>query len=103
MTRIAIDVDDTLYSFTQLARAKFVDFALERGDDALMRGAYCAWVEWRSPADVIDREYWKEIITSCHQPEVIGEQYPFDYAQGVVQELVDAGHELTYISDRSPD
>lgn len=101
MTRIAIDVDDTLYSFTQLARSKFVDFAIERDDKSLMRAAYCAWVEWRSPADVIDLDYWKQIIASCHKPDVILAQEPFEGAADVIAELVDHGYDITYISDRS--
>lgn len=103
MTRIAVDIDDTLYSFTNLAREKFVDYAIERGEDHLKRGAYCAWVEWRSPADVISLDYWMEIIRECHRPEIIREQVPYKGAVETLWELVRGGYDLTYITDRSPE
>lgn len=99
MARISVDVDDTLYSFTALAREKWVEWAIEHGGDK--RGAYCAWVEWRSPADVIDLDVWLKIIGMCHDPEIILAQKPYEFASEVLAELVEQGHTLTYISDRS--
>lgn len=103
MTTVAIDIDDTLYSFGQLARETFVEVALERGDKRLQRAAYCAWGEWRSPSDVVDNDYWMEVIDRCHQPEVIREQVPFSGAVETLQELVHQGYHLIYISNRSPE
>lgn len=103
MANIAVDIDDTLYSFNQLAREMFIRVALEKGDKRLQRGAYCAWGEWRSPSDVIDEDYWGEIITLCHLPEVVIEQTPFPGAAETLRELVAQGNTLRYISNRHPD
>jgi hypothetical protein len=75
--KIAVDVDDTLYSFNELAREKWIEIALERNDKSLQRGAYCAWGEWRSPADVIDMPLWLQVIDRCHEDAVIVCQKPF--------------------------
>src|SRR3954463_10834778 len=98
--KIAVDVDDTLYSFNELAREKWIEIALERNDKSLQRGAYCAWGEWRSPADVIDMPLWLQVIDRCHEDAVIVCQKPFKGAADTLWELVDDGYELLYISNR---
>lgn len=103
MTTIAVDIDDTLYSFGQLAREVFIDLALEEGDKRMQRGAYCAWGEWRSPSDVTDVDTWMKVIARCHTDENILSQVPFPGAAGVLQELVDHSYHLLYISNRTPD
>lgn len=102
MSRIAIDIDDTLYPFATLARAKFCEFAIERGEEHLKRGAYMPWTEFRSPADVLGMDYWMEIISACHAPEVILAQAPLPGAVDTMWDLRDEGHDLTYITDRNP-
>lgn len=103
MTFIAVDIDDTLYSFGQLARETIIDVALEKGDKRMQRGAYCAWGEWRSPVDVSDAVMWSEVIDRCHSPEVIQAQIPFPGAADTLRELAHCGYRLHYISNRSPD
>jgi len=103
MPTIAIDIDDTLYDFGGLAREKWGEYAMERGDKSLQRGAYCAWPEWRSPADVVDLEHWLRIIDLCHAPDVIIEQIPYPGAYEGLWRLDDAGYDLLYISTRDPE
>lgn len=103
MATVAIDIDDTLYSFNNLAREVFVDVALEEGDKRMQRGAYCAWTEWRTPADVTDGNAWARIIERCHSGPNICRQTPFPSAAKTLQELVREGYELHYISNRSHD
>lgn len=98
---IAVDIDDTLYSFTGLARGLMADLAVERGDKALERGAYASWDEWRTPVDLLGLEAWLEVIDLSHSPELIVQQAPFVGAVGVCQELLGAGHKIKYISHRA--
>lgn len=100
MARIAIDIDDTLYPFGDLARKVFCDLAIERGDKRAQRGAYCAWTEWRTPSDVASPDFWTEVIAICHEPSTIIQQRPFDHAVTVLRELY-ADHDLLYISNRA--
>lgn len=102
MTKIAVDIDDTLYSFNNLAREVFVDVAIEKGNKRYQRGAYCAWGEWRSPPDVTDDDVWMEVIERCHSPEMISQQVPFSNASDTLTELAEQGYELRYISNRDP-
>lgn len=101
--KIAVDVDDTLYGFGELAREKWIEYALEKGDKSLMRGAYCEWGEWRSPSDVVSLDIWLEIIDRCHEDSVILRQTPFKGSVETLNELSDDGYELLYISNRRPD
>lgn len=99
MKTIAIDIDDTLYSFGQLAREVFVDIALETGDKRLQRGAYCAWGEWRSPVDLVEPDFWNEVIDRCHTDGNILSQTPYRYAPETLHELTNE-YDLIYISNR---
>lgn len=101
--RVAIDIDDTLYSFTQLARETLIKLSIERNDSALRRAAYCSWVEWRLPDDLLGEEQWFEIINECHKPEAILAQPPYKGAADTLWGLRQAGYDLTYISSRHPD
>lgn len=103
MSSIGVDIDDTLYSFNNLAREVIIDVALEDGDKRLQRGAYCAWGEWRSPSDVSDPDAWLKVIERCHSSQHIAAQVPFPGAVATLWELVDSGHDLHYISNRRPD
>lgn len=98
---IAIDVDSTLYSFEKVAREEFFNLALETGDESYLKGAYTPWTEWRSPADANGLDAWLAVIDRCHDADRILEQDPFPLAAQTLQELVDQGHSLIYVSDRA--
>lgn len=101
MTKIAVDVDSTLYDFEPALRQAYLDLAL-KGDakEELFRGAYQSWVEWRSPSDVCGSEAFEEALAIVHSPEVILSQSPFPGAAWVCQDLEEQGHELIYVSAR---
>lgn len=103
MPTIAVDIDDTLYSFGQLAREMFVTVALEREDKDLQRAAYCSWNEWRSPVDIVGLDVWLEIIDRCHSDDKIVRQRPFPNAAKTLHELAEQGYDLLYISNRKPE
>lgn len=99
--KFAIDIDSTLYDFMTPAREGFLRLADTTGDKALLRGAYSAWVEFRSPADVCGSEVWMEVISMCHSPEVILRQTPFPGAVETLQSLVGEGYDIMYCSNRN--
>jgi phosphoserine phosphatase len=96
--KVAVDIDDTLYSFSQLAREIFSEMAIERGDKRMQRGAYCYWGEWRTPTDMSDPETFMEVIDRCHTNSNIMAQTPFRGAAETLKELKEQGYELLYIS-----
>lgn len=100
MSRIAIDIDSTLYNFDTPAREAFIKLAQETGNSEYLRGAYHPWTEWRSPADACGLDAWLDAIALCHSEEIILAQKPFNGAVETCQALVDEGHELIYISNR---
>jgi hypothetical protein len=100
MTRIAVDIDSTLYDFETPAREAMLKLYYETGDDKYKEGAYHPWTEWRSPADVIGLERWLKAIDLCHDADVIEAQRPFDGAVETCRALVENGHDLLYISNR---
>lgn len=101
MAKIAIDVDDTLYSFTTLARKIMTKEGFRTGDKQLIAAAYAAWPEWRSPTDLLGVDRWLEIIDMCHDHDLILQQRPYEGAAATCDALVRAGHELLYISNRA--
>lgn len=103
MSKIAVDIDNTLYSFEYAAREVYIELAHERGDKSLFKGAYNPWQEWRSMTDTCGDDICGEVITRVHSPEVISRQRPYPQCRVVLQELADDGHELLYISNRDPD
>jgi 5'(3')-deoxyribonucleotidase len=103
MSKIAIDIDSTLYPFETAARDEFMKLAVERDDKSLRRGAYVPWVEWRSPADATTLDDWLEVVDRVHQPKKISAQKPFPNAATVLQELHWQGYELVYLSQRTED
>jgi hypothetical protein len=46
---------------------------------------------------------WEKVIDRCHTPERILTQIPYDGAPEALWDLWHAGHELVYVSNRSPD
>ncbi len=101
MSRIAIDIDDTLYSFTSLARRVMTKIGFETEDKQLIAAAYAAWPEWRSPTDLLGVDRWLEIIDMCHDNDMILAQTPHLGAANTCNALVRAGHKLLYISNRA--
>lgn len=100
-TCFAVDIDSTLYDFSTPAREAFLKLAAETGDNKYWRGAYAAWVEWRTQADVCGLDTWLEVVSMCHATDVILSQTPFPGAVNTLNALVAEGHELMYISNRN--
>jgi hypothetical protein len=100
MSKVAIDIDDTLYSFSDLAQEMITKVAIKRGDKALKNGVYSSWHEWRTPNDLLDEE-WQSIIDLCHQDHTIRSQMPFKNAALVLRKIFDMGHDIVYISNRA--
>lgn len=101
MAKIAIDVDDTLYSFTALARNVLAKRAAEFPNTQYMNTAYALWPEWRSPVDLLGVSTWLDVIDECHADKAILDQIPYPGAAGVLWELAEQGHELIYLSARN--
>lgn len=99
MSKIGVDIDDSLYSFGSLARNVLADEAARTGDKLLERAAYAEWPEWRSPVDLLGTEEWLRIIALCHDEEMIRVQQPFEGAVELLTELAEE-HELVYVSTR---
>jgi len=99
--RIAVDIDSTLYDFDTPAREAFTKLAKLHNDPSYLRGAYHPWTEWRSPADACGTEVWLEAIALCHADNIILDQTPFNGAVDTCLALVEEGHELIYISNRT--
>lgn len=101
MSKIAVDIDDTLYSFGRVAKDALFHLARERDDKDILNAAYTESLQWRTPNDVAGNEVWMEAIELAHQPEVILQQPAYPGAAQTLRALVDAGHELIYVSNRS--
>lgn len=115
MAKIAVDIDDTLYSFTDEARevlSWMVDdpqFAPYK--EQLTHALYAKWDQWRTPFELCgfrnedddhpQRSLWLQCIEYCHDDEAILRQQPFNGSVEILTELADAGHELLYISNRA--
>ena len=103
MANIAVDIDDTLTSFTDTARQVLLERGIAEGNKQLINAAYSPWDEWRAPPDLITLEKWLEIIDICHEDEMIWKQEPFPGALETLWDLIESGHNLIYISNRNPD
>ncbi len=101
MAQVAVDIDDNLYPFCDLARAILTEQGFEAGDKKMIAAAYAPWPEWRSPADLLGLETWLDVVAKCHDDDMILKQEPYAGSVDTLQELVDAGHELLYISNRA--
>jgi hypothetical protein len=103
VSKIAIDIDSTLYDFEVPMRQAYLDLALEKDDkEEYFKGGYQSWVEWRSPADVCGFRAFSEALARVHSPEVILTREPFDHAVEVVNEIADE-YDILYISNRAGD
>lgn len=107
MAKIAIDIDSTLYDFTTPFREAFLDLAeqdpdlTEEDKDKLFKGLYFPWLEWRAPVDAVGLPLFERALARVHANDMILSQRPFAGARETLQELVDAGHELLYVSNRA--
>lgn len=101
MPKVAIDIDDTIYSFTGLARRVMTKLGFETGDKQMIAAAYALWPEWRSPTDLLGVDRWLEVIDLCHDSDLILAQTPHLGAADTCRALMRAGHELLYISNRA--
>lgn len=100
MATIAIDVDDTLYSFANAARQVLTRRAFESGDKVLRTAAYIPWEEWRTPPDLIGVDAWLDVIAETHQDNSILMQDAFPGAYETLTAIQDSGHEIIYVSSR---
>lgn len=100
MPRVAIDIDDTLYPFCDLARKLIADEGFRTDDKRLIAAAYAPWPEWRTPLDLLGEDKWVDIIAKCHDNDLIASQRPYEGAVDTLRDLSDHGHELLYISAR---
>lgn len=110
MAKVAVDIDDTLYSFTDEAREQ-LSLMVDEPEYApyktqLLHALYAKWDQWRTPYELCGNNaegesLWLKCIDRCHDDEAILRQQPFVGAVEVCRELLDAGHELVYISNRN--
>lgn len=97
MTRIAIDIDDTLYPFGDEVREAFFELAIERGDTQLLKGAYAGFNEWRELSDVFDRDIALDAIHWVHDRQL--EQRPFKRCVEVVNRIAEQ-YDIKYVTSR---
>lgn len=102
MSKVAVDIDDSLYNFNGLAQEMMTKAAISSGDKVFQSGAYSTWNEWRTPNDMLESE-WQYIIDMCHEDDVILEQTPFKNAAATLLRIFNAGNDIIYISNRSED
>jgi hypothetical protein len=102
MSKVAVDIDDSLYDFGSLAQEMIIQLATETNDKRLQKAAYSTWNEWRTPNDVLEEE-WQTIIDMCHRDHVIRSQMPFKNAVTTLRKIFSAGNDIIYISNRSED
>ena len=102
MSKVAVDIDDSLYDFGSLAQEMIIQLATETNDKRLRKAAYSAWNEWRTPNDFLEGE-WQKIIDMCHRDHVIRSQMPFKNAVTTLRKIFSAGNDIIYISNRSED
>jgi hypothetical protein len=100
MSKVAVDIDDSLYDFGSLAQEMIIQLATETNDKRLQKAAYSTWNEWRTPNDVLEEE-WQTIIDMCHRDHVIRTQMPFKNAVTTLRKIFDMGNDIIYISNRS--
>lgn len=98
MANIAIDVDNTLYSFDLECREAFFEMALDKENKDYLRGAYAPQVEWRSLGDVLGFPALAEAIEIVHSRTL--EQTPYKGAVKTVQQIAEKGHKIKYVTTR---
>jgi len=110
MANIAIDIDDTLYSFTDEARqvlSRMIDDPeFEDFQEQLSNCLYAKWDQWRTPYELCGfdeqgKSLWLDCIAKCHDNDAILGQTPYRDCVSILCELSDQGHKLIYISSRA--
>jgi hypothetical protein len=96
MSVVAIDIDETLYSFDEEVRGAFFDLAVEKGDKSILRAAYSNNQEWRNLVDH-DTGLAYKAIERVHEQAT--SQIPFKGAVDVVQRI-GAEHTIKYVGSR---
>jgi hypothetical protein len=100
MATVAVDIDSTLNDFDTLAREASLKLWQETDDEDYRRGIYYSSEDWRAPAELLGIEKWLNVIARCHDDEMILKQQPFPGAVETCMALMEAGHNLIYISNR---
>lgn len=100
MAKVYCDIDETIYPFSSLARQVWSELAHKRRDDSLLRGAYVAWQDWRSPKDVCGSKTWQEVIDICHSDFMILSRVPYKGAPKVIRRLSNS-HDVVFITNRN--
>jgi uncharacterized HAD superfamily protein len=98
MAKVAIDVDDTLYPFWDKLREEFFIMSIEYDDSDILRGAYATTSEWRSLTDSVPLDIAVEAIHRVHEKAL--HQTPYEHAVDVVNQLIESGHEIVYVTSR---
>jgi uncharacterized HAD superfamily protein len=97
MSKIAIDIDETLYSFDSAVRDAFFQMAIKADDKSILRLAYSNNHEWRNLVDH-DAKLAYEAIEIVHTASNSYQSFPD--APWVVEEIAEAGHEIIYVGSR---
>jgi hypothetical protein len=97
MATVAIDIDETLYSFDSAVRNAFFDMAEERDDKSILRMAYSNNFEWRNLVDH-DKGIAYEAIERVHSEAHL--QNPFPNAVDTCWKIKKSGHHIIYIGSR---
>lgn len=97
MSVVAIDVDETLYSFDTAIRDAFFDMAEERDDKSILRMAYSNNQEWRNLVDH-DQKLAFEAIERVHSKQ--DTFTPFPGSEEVVNKIHKSGHSIKYVGAR---
>lgn len=102
---IAVDIDDTLYSFRDAAIGAMAEMLMdpsvpEDQKEKINQALYTPWSQWRTPHDMLGQT-WLDIINVVHDDEKILRQQPYQHAVHVMQALADSGNRFIYISNRA--
>lgn len=102
---IAVDIDDTLYSFRDAAIQAMAEMLMdpsvpEDEKEKINRALYTPWSQWRTPHDMLGQT-WMDIIDIVHDDEKILGQQPYQHAVHVMRALADSGSRFIYISNRA--
>jgi hypothetical protein len=102
MAKVAVDIDDTLYSFNNLVRDVFFHLALERDDKSILSAAYSRNTQWRTLYDMAGGDLLQEAIAIAHRPDVMKQTQPFPGASDTCRAIAEK-HDIVYISTRDPE
>lgn len=97
MATIGIDIDETVYSFSDAIRDVFFNLAEERKDKSILRLAYSNNLEWRNLVDH-DKKIAYEAIERVH--ENTSYYVPFEGCVKTLNKIYASGHEILYVGSR---